>query len=114
MIAGQRSLAVQAEEAELLSSLVMANMDEPASSSVHEQADRHGVRRRIAAGLLELMQRYGLEGVVQTRIGGKAKTVSANGRIIRSKFRRHRACARPGRIFEFRQRSVPTFSSASR
>ena len=28
MIAGQRSLAVQAEEAELLSSLVMANMDE--------------------------------------------------------------------------------------
>lgn len=81
MITGQRSLAVQAEEAELLSSLVMANMDETGillqfmSKLIAMESDDE-----IATGLLELMQRYGLEGVVQTRIGGKAKTVSANGK----------------------------------
>ena len=110
MITGQRSLAVQAEEAELLSSLVMANMDETGillqfmSKLIAMESDDE-----IATGLLELMQRYGLEGVVQTRIGGKAKTVSANGTDHPLEVAVIEHVRDQGRIFEFRQRSVHNF-----
>ncbi len=110
MITGQRSLAVQAEEAELLSSLVMANMDETGillqfmSKLIAMESDDE-----IATGLLELMQRYGLEGVVQTRIGGKAKTVSANGKDHPLEVAVIEHVRDQGRIFEFRQRSVHNF-----
>ena len=110
MITGQRSLAVQAEEAELLSSLVMANMDETGillqfmSKLIAMDSDDE-----IATGLLELMQRYGLEGVVQTRIAGNVQTVSANGKNHPLEVAVIEHVRDQGRIFEFRQRSVHNF-----
>jgi CheY-like chemotaxis protein len=110
MITSQRSLAVQAEEAELLSSLVMANMDETGillqfmSKLIAMDSDDE-----VATGLLELMQRYGLEGVVQTRVDGNVQTVSANGKNHPLEVAVIEHVRDQGRIFEFRQRSVHNF-----
>ncbi|MFT3850958.1 MAG: response regulator [Propionivibrio sp.] len=110
MIASQRSLVFQAEEAELLSSLVMANMDETgillqfmSKLIAMESADE------IAAGLLELLQRYRLDGVVQTRVGGRTQTTSGNGNDHPLETAVIEHVRDQGRIFEFRQRSVHNF-----
>ena len=106
----QRSLAVQAEEAELLSSLVMASMDETgillqfmSKLIAMESAEE------TALGLLELMRRYRLEGVVQTRVGKKVETLSAAGRNLPLEVSVIEHVRDQGRIFEFRRRSVHNF-----
>lgn len=110
MVLGQRSLAVRAEEAELLSSLVMASMDETGivlqfmSKLIAMDSDEE-----IAAGLLEVLARYRLEGVVQTRTGREAQTFSAAGRNLPLEVSVIEHVRSQGRIFEFRRRSVHNF-----
>ncbi len=110
MIANQRSLASQVQEAEQLSSLVIASMDETgillqfmskliAIDSVEE----------IAAESLEMMRRFGLEGVIQTRTAGVARTVSANGVNLPLEISIIEHVRTQGRIFEFSRRSVHNF-----
>ena len=110
MVLNQRSLAVQLEDAELLSSLVMANMDETgillqfmSKLIAMDSADE------IAAGLLELMQRYKLDGVVQTRFGRTTQTLSAAGRNLPLEVSVIEHLRGQGRIFEFRRRGVHNF-----
>ena len=110
MVHNQRSLAEQVAEAELLSSLVMASMDETgillqfmSKLIAMETPDE------IASGVLELMQRFRLDGVVQTRIGGDAQTTSASGKNIPLEVSVIEHVRDQGRIFEFRQRSVHNF-----
>lgn len=109
-VESQRSLAEQAEQAELLSSLVMASMDETgillqfmskliAMESVSE----------IANGVLELLQRYRLEGVVQTRLGDTVQTVSAAGVNLPLESSVIEHVRNQGRIFEFKTRGVHNF-----
>ena len=106
----QRTLAVQVEEAELLSSLVMASMDETGillqfmSKLIAMESSEE-----IASGLLELMQRYRLAGVVQTRIGGDTQTLSADGKNMPLEVSVIEHVRSQGRIFEFRRRSVHNF-----
>jgi CheY-like chemotaxis protein len=110
MVLSQRSLTTQAEEAEMLSSLVMASMDETgillqfmskliAMESAEEVAD----------GLLELMGRYRLDGVVQTRLGSVTQTRSAAGKNLPLEVAVIEHVRDQGRIFEFSRRSVHNF-----
>lgn len=110
MVQDQRSLAGQLEDAELLSSLVMASMDETGillqfmSKLIAMESTEE-----IAAGLLELMQRYRLDGVVQTRIGSDTQTLSTAGKNLPLEVAVIEHVRDQGRIFEFRQRSVHNF-----
>lgn len=110
IVQNQRSLAVQVEEAELLSSLVMASMDETgillqfmSKLIAMESAEE------IASELLELMKRYRLDGVVQTRIGNNFQTLSAAGSNLPLEISIIEHVRNQGRIFEFRRRSVHNF-----
>lgn len=110
MLLNQRSLAEQIADAEMLSSLVMASMDETgillqfmSKLIAMESPDE------VAAGLLELMQRYHLDGVVQTRTGQKVLTLSASGKNLPLEVSVIEHVRDQGRIFEFRRRSVHNF-----
>jgi CheY-like chemotaxis protein len=107
---GKRNLQMQAEDAELLSSLVMASMDEYA---ILVQFMRKLItlnsEQEIAAGMLELIQRYKLDGVVQTRISGRTLTISAQGSNLPLETSVVDHARGMGRIFEFHSRSVHNF-----
>ena len=106
----QRSLAVQAEEAEYLSSLVMASMDET-GILLQFMSKLIGMEstEEVAEGLLELMQRFRLDGVVQTRVNKETQTLSAAGRNLPLEVSVIEHVRDQGRIFEFRNRSVHNF-----
>ena len=110
IIADQRALAGQLEEAEMLSSLVIASMDETgillqfmSKLIAMESAEE------IAAGLLELLQRYRLAGVVQTRLDDDRQTQSAAGKNLPLEVSIIEHVRDQGRIFEFSRRSVHNF-----
>jgi len=110
MLLQQRSLRTQAEDAEMLSSLVMASMDETgillqfmSKLIAMESTDD------VAEGLLDLMGRYRLDGVVQTRLGNATQTRSAAGRNLPLEVAVIEHVRDQGRIFEFSRRSVHNF-----
>lgn len=110
IVLNQRSLAGQLEDAEMLSSLVMASMDETgillqfmSKLIAMESAEE------IATGLIELMRRYRLEGVVQTRVDSDVQTLSAEGKNLPLEVAVIEHVRDQGRIFEFRRRSVHNF-----
>lgn len=110
IVLNQRSLAGQLEDAEMLSSLVMASMDETGillqfmSKLIAMESTEE-----IATGLIELMRRYRLEGVVQTRVGNETETLSAEGKDLPLEVAVIEHVRDQGRIFEFRRRSVHNF-----
>lgn len=110
MVLNQRSLAGQLEDAELLSSLVMASMDETGillqfmSKLIAMESPEE-----IATGLLELMRRYRLDSVVQTRLGNDTQTLSSDGKNLPLEVAVIEHVRNQGRIFEFRRRSVHNF-----
>ena len=110
MIANQKTLATQVQEAEQLSSLVIASMDETgillqfmskliAIDTVDEVANES----------LEMLRRFGLEGVIQTRVAGTQRTISANGTDLPLEMSIIEHVRTQGRIFEFSRRSVHNF-----
>ena len=106
----QRSLAVQAEEAEYLSSLVMASMDETGILlQFMSKLIAMDSAEEVAEGLLELMQRFRLDGVVQTRVNNETQTLSSAGRDLPLEVSVIEHVRDQGRIFEFRRRSVHNF-----
>jgi len=110
MIQNQRSLVEQVAEAELLSSMVMASMDETGILlQFMSKLIAMENPEEIAIGALELMQRFRLDGVVQTRIGSVAETTSASGKNMPLEVSVIEHVRSQGRIFEFRQRSVHNF-----
>ncbi len=110
LVLNQRSLAEQIAKAEQLSSIVMASMDETGillqfmSKLIAMES-----AAEIAEGLLELMQRYRLDGVVQTRLGHETETLSAAGKNLPLEISIIDHVRQQGRIFEFRRRSVHNF-----
>ena len=110
IISNQRSLAGQLEDAEMLSSLVMASMDETGillqfmSKLIAMESTEE-----IAVGLLELLQRYRLSGVVQTRLDNDVQTLSNAGKNLPLEVSVIEHVRTQGRSFEFRQRSVHNF-----
>lgn len=110
MVLNQRSLAEQIEQAELLSSLVMASMDETGILlQFMSKLIAMETPGEIAHGVLELMQRYRLDGVVQTRLGSEIKTISAAGEDLPLEISVIEHVRGQGRIFEFSRRSVHNF-----
>ena len=105
-----RRIRQQLDDSELLSSLVMANMDEYAIL-VRFLREVIGCETPMAVAEcgLALLQRFGLEGVIQVRLGGPALTVSARGlnQPLEASVLQHVSSL--GRIFEFRNRSVHNF-----
>ena len=110
MIENQRALASQIEEAEMLSSLVMANMDETGILlQFMSKLIAMDSAEEIASEALDLMRRFGVEGVVQTRVLGKTRTTSANGVDLPLELSVIEHVRTQGRIFEFSKRSVHNF-----
>jgi DNA-binding response OmpR family regulator len=108
--AQKRSLRSQADDAEMLSSLVMANMDEYAILvQFVRKLISFETERDIAEGVLDLLQRYRLEGVAQTRISGRTLTLSAQGSNLPLEVSVIEHVRNMGRIFEFRSRSAHNF-----
>lgn len=110
IVLSQRSLAELVEEAEMLSSMVMANMDETGILlQFMSKLIAMDSAEEVACGLLELLQRYKLDGVVQTRLGAAVKTRSAAGVDLPLEVSIIEHVRDQGRIFEFRRRSVHNF-----
>lgn len=106
----KKSLQEQAEASEYLSSLALASMDEAGivlqfmSKLIGWSTDQE-----IAEGLLELMHRYQLNGVVQTRISQRSLTLSKAGVDLPLETSVINHVRSMDRIFEFRARSVHNF-----
>jgi len=110
MVLNQRSLAVQLKDAELLSSLAMANMDETGILlQFMSRLIAMDNATKVANGALELMQRFKLDGVVQIRLGSATQTISAAGKNLPLEVSVIEHVRQQGRIFEFRRRSVHNF-----
>ena len=110
IVANKRALAGQVEDAEMLSSLVMASMDETGILlQFMSKLIAMDSAEEIATGLLELLKRYRLDGVVQTRLGDVTKTQSAAGNNLPLEISIIEHVRDQGRIFEFRRRSVHNF-----
>lgn len=110
MTANHKALAGQIEEAEMLSSLIMASMDET-GILLQFMSKLIGMEScdEIAVELLELLRRYRLEGVVQTRFDSETNTLSASGKNMPLEVSIIEHVRSQGRIFEFRRRSVHNF-----
>ncbi len=114
IVLSQRSPAEQVREAEQLSSLVMASMDETGILlQFMSKLIAMDSAEEIANGVLELMQRYKLDGVVQTRTSRATLTLSAAGRNLPLEVSVIEHLRDQGRIFEFRRRGVHNFERVS-
>jgi CheY-like chemotaxis protein len=110
IVQSKRSLASQLEDSELLSSLVMANMDEYAILvRFMRELISWETEQDIANGILDMLQRYKLDGVVQTRISQRTLTQSAQGANLPLETSVVNHVKGMERIFEFRNRSVHNF-----
>lgn len=106
----KKSLQEQAEASEYLSSLALASMDE-AGIVLQFMSKLIGwsTEQEIAEGLLELMNRYQLNGVVQTRISQRSLTLSKAGVNLPLETSVINHVRGMDRIFEFRARSAHNF-----
>ena len=110
IVSGKHTLTQRLEDSELLSSLVMANMDEYAILlGFMRQLISWGSEQEVAAGILEMLQRYHLDGVVQTRIGERTLTLSSRGSNVPLEASVLDHVRGLERIFEFGNRSVQNF-----
>lgn len=106
----KRALTSQLEDSELLSSLVMANMDEYAILvRFMRELISWETEQEIASGILDMLRRYRLDGVVQTRISQRTLTLSAQGANLPLEASILSHVKSMDRIFEFRNRSVHNF-----
>jgi CheY-like chemotaxis protein len=110
IVQSKRSLASQLEDSEMLSSLVMANMDEYAILvRFMRELISWNSEQEIANGVLDMLQRYKLDGVVQTRISQRTLTQSPQGANLPLETSVLNHVRGMERIFEFRNRSVHNF-----
>ena len=110
IVQSQHQVVQQLEESEMLSSLVMANMDEYAIllRFLRELIVLES-EQEIATLTLEMLQRYRLAGVVQIRCSQRSLTLSAQGTDIPLETSIVKHVSGMGRIFEFGNRSVHNF-----
>ncbi len=110
IVQGRLALEQQAKDAQKFSFMVMSTMEEAGIAlNFMCQLVAWETEQDIAAGLLELLQRYRLEGVVQTRIAGRSLTLSAAGANLPLEVSVMNHVSRLDRIFDFRNRSVHNF-----
>jgi hypothetical protein len=106
----KKNFKEQLASADQLTSLALASMDEAGivlqftSKLIGYESDAE-----IAQGLLELLQRFGVNGVVQTRIGERALTQSREGVNVPLEVSVLNHVRTLDRIFEFHKRAVFNF-----
>jgi len=110
----REQLKEQIESAEYLSSLALAGMDE-GGIALQFMSELIGwdTEQEVAEGLLKLLQRYRLDGAVQTRIDGHKLTLSARGMNLPLETSILDHVSTMDRIFEFRNRSAHNFERVS-
>lgn len=107
---GRQAILEQAEASEYLSTLALASMDE--SGLVLQFMSKligWSTEQEVADGLLELLQRYKLEGVVQARTAQHCLTLSRAGANLPLETSVINHVRGMDRIFEFHARSVHNF-----
>ncbi len=112
--ATREKLREEAANADQLATLALASMDE--SSLVLQFMSKligWETERDIAEGLLELMKRYGLDGVVRCRIAERIYTLSAKGPNVPLDESIIEHVQTMGRIFEFGSRGVYNFDQTA-
>ena len=110
----QQSLQEQSEASEYLSSLALASMDEAGIVlQFMSKLIAWNTEQEIAEGLLELMHRYQLDGVVQIRIAQRSLTLSKAGANLPLETSVINHVRGMDRIFEFRTRSVHNFDQVT-
>lgn len=106
----KRSLEEQSEASEYLATLALASMDEAGLVlQFMSKLIAWDSEQEIAECLLELMQRYKLDGVVQTRVAQRTLTLSAAGANLPLETSIVNHVRGLERIFEFCNRSVHNF-----
>lgn len=114
LVLDRQSLEEQLGSAEYLSSLALAGMDEGGIAlQFMSRLIAWENEREVADGLLDLMQRYRLNGVVQTRVARRKLTVSAAGVNLPIEMSVLDHVSGLGRIFEFKSRGVHNFERVS-
>jgi CheY-like chemotaxis protein len=110
IVQNQQTIQEQADSSEYLANLALASMDE-AGIVLQFMSKLIGwsAEQEVAEGLLELMQRYKLEGVVQVRVGQRSLTLSRAGANLPLETSVINHVRGMDRIFEFRARSVHNF-----
>ncbi|MBS1198303.1 MAG: response regulator receiver [Proteobacteria bacterium] len=110
----RKNLEEQIESAEYLSTLALAGMDEGGIAlQFMSELIAWESEQEVAEGLLRLMQRYRLDGAVQTRIGGNKMTRSAAGINLPLESSVLDHVSKMDRIFEFKNRAVHNFERVS-
>lgn len=110
IVHGRLALEEQAKQAQKFSFMVMSTMEEAGIVlNFMCQLVAWETEQDIASGLLDLLQRYRLEGVVQTRIAGRLLTLSASGADVPLEVSVMNHVSGLDRIFDFRNRSVHNF-----
>lgn len=114
IIANKKNLREQLSMSEQLSSLALASMDEAGlvlqfMSKLIGWSDEV----EIASGLLELMQRYGLSGAVQTRTANRRYSLSPAGANLPLEVSVLNHVSTMETIFEFRNRGVYNYPRAT-
>lgn len=114
IIKSKRSIQEQADASEYLSSLALASMDEGGIVlQFMSKLIGWNSAQEVAEGLLELMQRYKLDGVIQTRSTQGSLTLSKAGTNLPLETSVINHVQNIGRIFEFHSRSVHNFERVS-
>lgn len=110
IVQSQRAIQEQADSSEYLATLALASMDE-AGIVLQFMSKLIGwnSEQEVAEGLLELMQRYKLDGVIQARIAQRCLTLSKSGANLPLETSVINHVRGMDRIFEFRNRSVHNF-----
>jgi len=107
---GKRAISQQLEDSELLSSLVLSNMDEYAilmrfiRALISLKTDQD-----VATGLLDMLRGFRIDGVAQTRISQRTLTISAHGNDLPLETSIVDHVRGMGRIFEFGNRCVNNY-----
>lgn len=106
-VLSRRDLEQQARASEELSSLALASMED-SGILVQYMSQLIGWcdEREVAAGTLELLRKFSLQGVIQCRVGRRVFTYSASGENVPIEGAVIEHLRAMGRIFEFRNRAV--------
>lgn len=114
IVRSRKNLEEQVESAEYLSNLALAGMDEGGIAlQFMSELIAWESEQEVAEGLIRLMQRYRLEGAVQTRINGIKMTRSAAGVNLPLETSVLDHVSKMERIFEFKNRAVHNFERVS-
>lgn len=112
VVQARRSLQEQVQASDELSTIALASMsDSGIVLQYMSQLIGWHDEKEIAAGTLDLLRRFSLDGVVQTRLGSRTHTLSSGGVDLPLEVSILNHVRTLDRIFEFRTRGVYNFEN---